>query len=89
MKPKTGYCINCDNRHGCKSKTPPCLMHMTEHGVNGISGKEYLLEAHKIGECETCPFLRSCWNSEEYDRRMRGAPPEGSKIAVDNEHKDV
>ncbi len=89
MKPKTGYCINCDNRHGCKSRTPPCLTHMTEHGVNGVSGKEYLIEAHQIRECETCPFFRSCWNSEEYEGRVREASPGDSKIVIDNGCEDV
>ena len=79
MKPKTGYCINCDNRHGCKSGMPPCLAHMAERGVKGASGREFMIGAHRINECEACPFLRSCWNSEEYDRSVRAGSPEGPK----------
>jgi hypothetical protein len=33
MKPKKGFCINCDNRHGCKSQTPPCIIEMMENNV--------------------------------------------------------
>jgi hypothetical protein len=68
MKPKTGYCINCDNKHGCKSKTPPCIVEMTEENVAGMSGKQYLIKRGKTGNCKDCPFFRSCWNSEDYDR---------------------
>jgi hypothetical protein len=68
MKPKTGYCINCDNKHGCKSRTPPCIDDMEEHGVTGRSGKKYLVEEKRIYKCRKCPFLRSCWDTEEYDR---------------------
>jgi len=75
VTPESGYCINCDNRHGCKSRTPPCLTHMAEQGIRGQSGKEYAVRARMIGECETCPFFRSCWNSEEYDRALREARP--------------
>ena len=68
MKPKSGYCINCDNKHGCKSKTPPCIDEMTEENVTGVSGKQYLVEQNKTVKCLDCPFFRLCWNSEEYDR---------------------
>lgn len=68
IKPKTGYCINCDNRHGCKSKTPPCIMEMMEHGAAGGSGKTYLTECGKLHLCKECPFFRSCWNPEDYKR---------------------
>ncbi len=71
MKPKVGFCINCENKHGCKSKTPPCIEAMTEGGIRGISGKQYLMEQKKTAECATCPFFRSCWNPEEYSRIPR------------------
>jgi hypothetical protein len=70
MKPKSGYCINCDNRHGCKSKPPPCIDAMTENNVTGFSGKEYLLKEHETARCRDCPFFRSCWKAEEYERLM-------------------
>ena len=73
IKPKTGYCINCDNRHGCKSKTPPCIMEMAEHGVSGRSGKQYLTECEGLHLCKDCPFFRSCWNPEDYNR-LAGQP---------------
>ena len=68
METKTRYCINCDNRHGCKSKTPPCLTEMMEHNITGISGKRYLIENGKTDLCKGCPFFRSCWKMEEYNR---------------------
>lgn len=65
---KAQFCINCDNRHGCKSGTPPCIAEMDRDGVTGRSGKGYLLELGRIGRCEACAFVRSCWNPEEYLR---------------------
>lgn len=68
IKPKAGFCINCDNRHGCKSRTPPCLVQMEEDKVTGKSGRQYLVERDQTDKCRDCPFLRSCWTEEEYDR---------------------
>lgn len=73
IKPKNGFCINCDNKHGCKSKTPPCIDEMASHNVSAESGKQYLLEQHKTDLCGSCPFLRSCWNMEEYKRLNKSA----------------
>ncbi len=63
-----GYCINCDNKHGCKSGIPPCIGEMTKNGVTRVSGKQYLIEAGRIERCRDCPFFRSCWDSEEYEK---------------------
>ena len=68
-----GYCINCDNKHGCKSGTPPCIAEMAKHGAAGVSGKRYLIDAGRIWRCRTCAFFRSCWNTEEYGRLSRKA----------------
>ncbi len=66
-----GYCINCDNRHGCKSGTPPCIGEMAKHGVTDRSGKRYLIETGRIERCRECSFFRSCWDSEEYEALVR------------------
>jgi len=52
---------------------------MERGGVTGKSGKQYLAECGKIGECAGCPFLRSCWNEEEF-RRLTGRPPAGDSM---------
>ncbi len=67
------YCINCDNRHGCKSGTPPCIAEMDKDGVKGKAGKEYLLEQGRIARCGACDFFRSCWNPEEHRRMVSAA----------------
>ncbi|OPY02965.1 MAG: hypothetical protein A4E60_00636 [Syntrophorhabdus sp. PtaB.Bin047] len=69
MKPKSGYCIGCTNKHGCKSRTPPCIDEMTSRNVSSDSGKQYLIDHNMIELCRDCPFLRSCWTMEEYKRR--------------------
>jgi hypothetical protein len=71
MKPKKGFCINCDNRHGCKSQTPPCITEMIENNVADMSGKQYFIEKNKTGTCKDCSFFRSCWKMEEYKRLMK------------------
>lgn len=68
IKPKKGYCIGCENRHGCKSKTPPCITQMEENDVANMSGKQYFMDGKKTGECKDCPFFRTCWKIEEYNR---------------------
>jgi|WetSurMetagenome_2_1015567.scaffolds.fasta_scaffold1166945_1 hypothetical protein len=69
MKPKKGFCINCDNRHGCKSQTPPCITEMMENNVTDMSGKEYFTEKNRTHTCKDCSFFRSCWRMEEYMKR--------------------
>jgi hypothetical protein len=64
------FCINCDNKHGCKSGTPPCIGEMLKNSVTGWSGKKYLIDLNKVYRCKDCPFFRSCWSSEEYDRAL-------------------
>lgn len=68
---RTGYCINCDNKHGCKSAAPPCIVEMAEKNVTGLSGKQYFLQCRQTVKCRDCPFFRSCWKAEEYDRLVQ------------------
>jgi hypothetical protein len=64
------FCINCDNKHGCKSGTPPCIGEMMKNTIIGVSGKKYLTDLKRIYRCKSCPFFRSCWTMEEYDRAL-------------------
>ncbi len=68
IKPKNGYCIGCTNKHGCKSRTPPCIDEMRSRNVSSDSGKKYLIEQGRVDLCGNCPFLRSCWAMEEYKK---------------------
>ncbi|HEX2967090.1 MAG TPA: hypothetical protein VHO84_14985 [Syntrophorhabdaceae bacterium] len=68
MKPERGFCINCDNRHGCKSQTPPCVSAMMAQDITGASGKQYFIDNNKTSECRGCHFFRSCWRDEEYGK---------------------
>jgi hypothetical protein len=65
---KTGFCINCDNKHGCKSGAPPCIVEMSRNNISRMSGKLYLINERRAEKCRECSFFRSCWNAEEYDR---------------------
>ncbi|GEM_PF-561855 len=67
-KPEHGYCIGCENKHGCKSRTPPCINEMARDKVNSDSGKGYLRSKNMIHLCGECPFLRSCWTMTDYNR---------------------
>ena len=60
---------------------------MEAHGVNSLSGREYLIREGKVATCDQCPFFRSCWNSEEYEKLL-SACAAGKKV-VDKENKDV
>lgn len=70
-KKEKQFCINCDNKHGCKSGTPPCIGEMKKDGITGTTGKKYLLKIKKINRCLDCSFFRSCWDAEEYKRLTR------------------
>ncbi|HOJ71074.1 MAG TPA: hypothetical protein PK864_01050 [Syntrophorhabdaceae bacterium] len=62
------YCINCDNKHGCKSGTPPCVAEMKKDKITGITGKQYLIDKNKLPRCLDCSFFSSCWNIEDYKK---------------------
>ena len=64
------FCINCDNKHGCKSGTPPCVGEMIKNNVRGWSGKKYFMDLNKVYRCKDCSFFRSCWTMEKYDRAL-------------------
>ncbi len=68
-----GFCINCDNRHGCKSDMPACLELMKRAGVKDARGKTYLKSLKKLDLCEVCSFFRSCWRESEYRREISAA----------------
>ncbi len=63
-----GFCINCDNRHGCKLKTPPCIITMREKNIKDKCGKEYLIETKQLKLCRECDFFRICWNESDYEK---------------------
>ena len=69
-KSGNGYCINCDNKHGCKTRTPPCIAAMSRDGIRGKAGKQYLMESGQVTACRACGFFRSCWREEEYERTV-------------------
>ncbi len=71
-KPEHGYCIGCENKHGCKSRTPPCIDEMARDKVDSDSGKQYLKSKGRLYLCRDCPFLRSCWTMSEYLRQCPG-----------------
>jgi hypothetical protein len=43
---------------------------MTSRNISSDSGKQYLIELHRIDLCKDCPFLRSCWTMEEYRKKL-------------------
>ena len=67
-----GYCIHCDNRHGCKSGEPLCLVLMKKKRVRDMRGKDYLRSIRKIDICKCCPYFRACWKEEEFTRATSG-----------------
>jgi len=65
-----GFCINCDNRHGCRSKTPPCIVLMRKDEIKDTCGKEYLKSKKELKLCKECVFFYSCWNDSEYQKNL-------------------
>jgi hypothetical protein len=49
---------------------------MAKAGVTGMPGKEYLRRTGRLERCQVCPYLRACWNAEEYEHLAgRGTSP--------------
>jgi hypothetical protein len=52
---------------------------MTRRHVKNESGKEYLARTGELFLCTDCAFFRSCWNSEEYERKVGKTGENGSR----------
>lgn len=65
-----GFCINCDNRHGCKSKMPPCIVLMRQNDIKDTCGKAYLRSIKELKLCKECDFFLTCWNESEYQKNL-------------------
>jgi hypothetical protein len=64
-------CLNCDNRHGCRTAAPLCLRIAREEGEDTLSGRELLAKHDRLDACPTCGLFRQCWSDATY-RRARG-----------------
>jgi len=69
-----GFCINCDNRHGCKNGQPLCQTErFARERTEGLFGKAMM---HRLGElemCAACNYFKQCWKREEFDRKRKTA----------------
>ena len=45
------FCINCDNRHGCKNGLPECLRHNREPGEEKLRGREFMKRRGMLDKC--------------------------------------
>jgi hypothetical protein len=68
-------CLNCDNRHGCRSETPVCLASDWEPEEKLLSGKAFMERRGLLPKCRECSLFRQCWSHERYCRKLRQQGP--------------
>jgi hypothetical protein len=66
------FCLNCDNRHGCKGGLPPCQCLEREESEAGLRGKALMARRGLLRHCPACPLFRQCWTEEAYRRALAG-----------------
>lgn len=65
------FCLNCDNRHGCKTEEPICLGLEPAAEERYISGQKLMARRGKLDLCQRCGHFRQCWSSDKYRRATR------------------
>ena len=63
------FCINCDNRHGCRTEDPPCLAQDPAAGERLLPGKELMRRRGLLRLCRACGHFRQCWSEETFRRQ--------------------
>ena len=71
-------CLNCDNRHGCRSARPLCLDLPRRSSERRLSGRQLMARRGMLGSCQTCELFRRCWTSEDYRRQTRSKGGSGA-----------
>ena len=66
-----GFCLNCDNRHGCRTGTPYCLTALRNPDELDLRGKDLLRQRGLLRVCGRCKLFRQCWQRSQYERALR------------------
>lgn len=66
-----GLCLDCDNRHGCRSAPPPCLAIERRPEERNLTGRALIRRRGRLPECRDCAHFRRCWELEDYERALR------------------
>ena len=66
----SGFCLNCDNRHGCKTEEPLCLKIEPRAAERFFSGKRLMVSRGVLCRCRRCGHFRQCWSTEKYRRAL-------------------
>lgn len=70
--PRRRLCLNCDNRHGCRTAAPPCESLERAPEEIYLSGKALMARRGLLLTCKTCGHFRRCWAAEPYQRALAG-----------------
>jgi len=73
--PKRRLCLNCDNRHGCKTPEPACLMWPRTPAEARLTGKAFMAARNAVAVCTACPLWRACYRQGERPLVTRPRPP--------------
>ena len=68
------FCVNCDNRHGCKTATPVCLSMEREPDETALRGRELMVKRSALSLCRRCKDFAICWPRAEYDAAVAKEP---------------
>ena len=67
------FCLNCDNRHGCKTKKPVCVGIEPSGEERFMSGQKLMARRGLLLRCRRCGHFRQCWSSDKYRGALRRA----------------
>jgi len=70
-----GLCINCDNRHGCRTAAPLCESLPASGDERWLGGRELMRRRGLLGKCRGCGHFRQCWGEEAYRRALQVDTP--------------
>ncbi len=70
---KRRLCLNCDNRHGCRTGQPICLGLEPEPDERYLSGRQLMTRRGLLPRCRRCGHFRQCWSTDKYYKALRPA----------------
>ena len=73
--PERRLCLNCDNRHGCRTPEPPCLRLPRADEERRLAGRALMQRRGLLARCPDCGHFRLCWRPADWRAAQAAANP--------------
>ena len=64
------FCLNCDNRHGCRTEDPLCHGLTLREDERWLTGQQLMARRGLLETCRLCCHFRQCWSEQRYRKAV-------------------